>query len=201
MDNIKESVTISLERYEELMDIKKKYESDNRYELEIECKNLRISNKEHLCDKNWMSRKFNSEVKFSVLHTIRDIISDIISNINCFGFISKNAIQKITDNFLKEYESKDVLVWEGFPNEKKYEFPISKNVTDNVSNQDFITLQKEMDFLVYKFMRTHDIPNGERINYNIDALQHLKEDGVENPWSDRYLAIVDDSNNTLIESV
>ena len=201
MSDIKECVTISLEKYEELMDIKKKYETDNRSELDTQLENLRISNKQYRFDRNWLSHKFNSEVKYNVAYAIRCVISNIISNTNCFGFISKNTIERIKDKFLDMYESKDSFVWEEDSKEKGCDMPISKNVTDNVSNQDFITLQKEIDFLVYKFMQAHNIPDGERINYSIDALQHLKESGVENPWSDGYLALVDDDNNTLIESV
>lgn len=200
MEAAKETVTMSLERYEELMDIKKKYEDDNRSELENRCENLKISNEQYAYDNNWLSRNFKSEVKEHVNMAVEKVVFDIVSNANCLGYISKDNVQKIKSAFLESYNDKEIIVWEEHSSKNRYDIPISKNVTDNVSNQDFITLQRDIDFLVYKFMSTHNIPNGERINYSIDDVQVLKKEGIETPYSDRYLALLDDSNNTLIES-
>lgn len=78
--------------------------------------------------------------------------------------------------------------------------PMISNKTKNVKNSDFIKLQKDIDTLVYEFIKKHDIPCGFNLSYSIDDLQSLKEYGIECPSCDGSLVIFDIEHNTVLHS-
>jgi hypothetical protein len=198
-----ETVTISLERYEELKDIKNKYENDVRSELENKCEILNVKNEQYALDNRWLANRYKNELKEYIIGNIKGFVNRLLTKKNIFGFISEGIIQSVKCDYIKDIDGNDahIILMEEHPRRDKYDVPLYKNITDSVPNSDFVILQKDIDNLIYKFMQTHDIPNGESLNYSIDSLQYLKQEGVESPVSDRYLGILDKDNNEIIASM
>lgn len=198
-----ETVTISLERYEELKDIENKYENDIRSELENKCEILKFQNERYALDNGWLANRYKNELKERIIGNIKGFVNRLLTKKNIFGFISDDIIQSVKQDYIKDIDDNDgrIILMEEHPRRDEYDIPLYKNTTDNIPNSDFVILQKDIDNLIYKFMQTHDIPNGESLNYSIDSLQHLKQEGIETPISDRYLGILDKDNNEIIVSM
>lgn len=203
MDCSNETVTISLEKYEELKDIKNKYENDVRSELENKYEILKAKNEHYALDNRWLVNRYKNELKEQIIGNIKCFVNRLLTKKNIFGFISEDIIQSVKYDCIKDIDDNDfhIILMEEYQKRDKYDVPLYKNTTDSVPNSDFVILQKDIDNLIYKFMQTHDIPNGESLNYSIDSLQHLKQEGVETPVSDRYLGILDKDNNEIIASM
>lgn len=200
---MKETVTISLERYEELKDIKNKYENDVRSELENKCEILKVKNEQYALDNAWLASRYKNELKEYIIGNIKGFVNRLLTKKNIFGFITEDIIQSLKCDYIKDIDGNDArcILMEEHPIRNKYDVPLYKNTTDSVPNSDFVILQKDIDNLIYKFIQTHNIPNGESLNYSIDSLQYLKQEGVETPVSDRYLGILDKDNNEIIASM
>lgn len=200
---MKETVTISLERYEELKDIKNKYENDVRSELENKCEILKVKNEQYALDNAWLANRYKNELKEYIIGNIKGFVNRLLTKKNIFGFVSEDIIQSVKCDYIKDIDGNDAhrILMEEHPIRNNYDVPLYKNTTDSVPNSDFVILQKDIDNLIYKFMQTHDIPNGESLNYSIDSLQYLKQEGVETSVSDRYLGILDKDNNEIIASM
>lgn len=198
-----ETVTISLERYEELKDIKNKYENDVRSELENKCEILKVKNEQYALDNAWLASRYKNELKEYMIGNIKGFVNRLLTKKNIFGLISEDIIQSVKCDYIKDIDGNDahIILMEEHPIRNKYDVPLYKNTTDSVPNSDFVILQKDIDNLIYKFMQTHNISNGESLNYSIDSLQYLKQEGVETPVSDRYLGILDKDNNEIIASM
>lgn len=198
-----ETVTISLERYEELKDIKNKYENDVRSELENKCEILKAKNEQYALDNRWLASRYKNELKEYIIGNIKGFVNRLLTKKNIFGLISEDIIQSVKCDYIKDIDGNDahIILMEEHQKRDKYDVPLYKNTTDSVPNSDFVILQKDIDNLIYKFMQTYDIPNGESLNYSIDSLQYLKQEGVETPVSDRYLGILDKDNNEIIASM
>lgn len=203
MDCNNETVTISLEKYEELKDIKNKYENDVRSELAQKCENLKSANEIYALDNAWLAKRYKNELKERIISNIRGFVNRLLMKKNIFGLISEGIIQSVKRDYIKDIDDNDarIILMEEHQRRNKYDVPLYKNTTDSVSNSDFVVLQKDIDNLVYKFMQTHEIPNGEVLNYSIDSLQYLKQGDAETPVSDRYLGILDRDNNEIIVSM
>lgn len=196
-----ESVTISLERYEELLAIKEKYENDTRSKLasEIETVNARCEQIEY--DNKYMAKYLKEKMVGFANRQLRDFRDEIFLNINCFGFISSRRFKTIYDKIRNGISIDKIELIEEWPHKDKYDIPLYKNETVDVSNSDFVTLHRNMDKLVYEFMRTHDIQDGAILTYSIDNLQDLKNSGTPCGACDGYLGIRDFSNNEIIASI
>jgi hypothetical protein len=196
-----ETVTISLERYEELLDTKKKYENDDRSKLDEENAWLKMKNEEYAYDNAWLSKNCKYEIISNAIFFINRVVDDILFNANSFGYVSKSTIKRIKDEAINNYKDKGIILRGEHSQKDKYDIPIYKNTTEDVPNSDFITLQRDIDNLVYKFMQTHNVANGYIVNYSIDSLQDLKEDGINCPSCDGYLGILDEDKNEIIASM
>ena len=200
---MKETVTISLQRYEELKDIENKYENDIRSELENKCEILKIKNEKYALDNEWLANRYKNELKEYIIGNIKGFANRLLTKKNIFGFISDDIIQSVKCDYIKYIDDNDgrIILMEEHPRRDKYDIPLYKNTTEDVPNSDFITLQRDIDNLVYKFMQTHNVANGYIVNYSLDSLQDLKKDGINCPSCDGYLGILDKDKNEIIASM
>lgn len=201
MPKINETVTISLERYEELLNFKKMYENDDRSKLNQENAWLKMKNEEYAYDNEWLSKNCKDEIISDVIFSINQFVDDILLNANSFGYVSKSTIKRIKNKAINKYKDKNIILRGEHAKRDKYDIPIYKNTTEDVPNSDFITLQRDIDNLVYKFMQTHNVANGDIVNYSLDSLQDLKKDGINCPSCDGYLGILDKDKNEIIASM
>lgn len=199
----KETVTISLEKYEELMEHKRVDNETDCTELRQKIKSLEYENEMLKFDNAHLVKTFGTQLKHKLSSHIELLIQEILSNCGrIFGYISNDDIISIYQEFCHRHKDVDkcVFLYEEYPKKKEYNVPIYKNTTKDISNSEFIMLHKDIDSFVYNFLQNHDIPNGCSINYSIDDIQNFKE-SIDNPSSDRYLGVVDKDNNEIIASM
>lgn len=77
---------------------------------------------------------------------------------------------------------------------------LNKN-QESINDADFLQLHKAMDKLVYDFICNHNLTNAFSLDYCIDDLVSLRDYGIDCPYCDGYLGILDKDNNPILESL
>lgn len=201
MGNVQETVTITLEKYEELIDIKRKYENDTRSKLANEIELIRARCEQIEFDNHYMAHYIKNKAAEFAIKVLTDFSHKVFSNINWLGFIKKSKLEKIINKCYSNITIDKIDLFDEWPSKEKYDIPLYKNETTTVANSDFVALHRDMDNVVYEFIKKHEIPNGYVLNYNIDSLQDLKNSGVPCGACDGYLGISDFNNNEIIASM
>lgn len=82
------------------------------------------------------------------------------------------------------------------------EVNLALNKTDNVSNVDVLKLHNDLMNVVEKHLQNLPrIDNAYTLNFSVDDLQTLREQGKNNASSDSSLTILDGDNNEIIVSM
>lgn len=192
-------VIISLEEYNELLETKKKYESSDNGKLEYTIGRLKNSDYELRETNSWLEYK-NSTIKNETTKTWLKRFRDFaIENENIFGYVNAKKIYGffLNNNVnVSEYD-----IYRPYPS-RFDDMKIALNKTESLKDADVLKLQTDIERVIRRFLANNpSFKDGYELNFSIDDLPSLLENGTTCASSDAALTILDKDNNKIIESI
>lgn len=196
---MEETVTLSLKQYNELIETKKKYEASDMGNLEYKIQMLETKNQalmdrvSYLAGKNEIIK--NEDTNFWLKY-FRDLA---IRNENVFGYVKASKIYSaFLDLRTRENEYK---IDKPYPS-RFNDIKIALNETEALKDIDVLKLQTDIERVVRLFLANNpSFKEGYELNFSIDDLPSLLENGEEFASSDVALTILDKDNKKIIESI
>lgn len=96
---MKETITISLNRYEELNRIKDNYEKSDIQTKDTEIENLKAKVYILESDKMFNTQYIPNEVTATVNNEITFILNELLDKCNMLGYISHNKVKEVFKNY------------------------------------------------------------------------------------------------------
>lgn len=205
---LSETVTLSLNNYERLKEIEKKY-------FEPDWNALRLKNAD-LEFKLWRLNQACENLAQDEVNVWRSYTIAILTYLydalpyipSIYGYIKRKNVQKYIDKLIAHYsDTIKKITYDGQLESSNLEYiepnediKLCKNETQ-IDDNEYYKLQQHLNAVVYNFLKKHDIPEGYTINYSIDNLPELAKEGITTPACDGYLGIMDANNNEIVASM
>lgn len=199
---VENSVILSLDEYNRLKEIEKKYKESPCGELErkmgkFELRNFNLSlDNQKLESENHMIKRGKERATINKLCELIDKHANLLGYVNASELktilraISIDVVGDINPPMISD-EYKELS-----------DGKIALNKTDNVSDVDMLKLHYKLIDVVEKHLQS--LPNIEgayTLNFSIDDLETLRTEGKNNASSDTSLTILDKDNNDIIVSM
>lgn len=196
------SVIISIDEYNRLKEIERKYEGTPCGELERKIGKLEKCNY-YLCLDNQM---FEVENRTLQRHAKRDNVNELCDlidkNTNFLGYVNADELKRILRAVSIDVvgDINTTIISDEY--KELSDGKIALNKADNVSDVDMLKLHYKLIDVVERHLQSlSNIDGAYTLNFSIDDLESFRMEGKNNASYDTSLTILDKNNNDLIVSM
>lgn len=199
---IENSVIISIDEYNRLKEIERKYEETPCGELERKIGKLEKRNY-YLCLDNQMfeveNRTLQRHAKRANVYELCDLID---KRTNFLGYVNadelKRNLRAVSIDVVGDINT--TIISDGY--KELSDGKIALNKADNVSDVDMLKLHYKLIDVVERHLQSlPNIDGAYTLNFSIDDIETLRMEGKNNASYDTSLTILDKNNNDLIVSM
>lgn len=199
---VENSVIISIDEYNRLKEIEKKYKDSPCGELERKIGKLEHRNFFLSFDNKWFEVENHMFKRGNERAAINKLCELIDKHTNFIGYVNagelKTILRTISIDFVGDINTP--MVSDNY--KELSDAHIALNKTDNVSDVDVLELHNKLIDVVVKHLQSlSKIDGAYTLNFSVDDLETLRAEGKNNASSDTSLTILDKDNNDIIVSM